>query len=454
MYTLVVFVVLASLDNAALAILPSMLIPVSEDFGVEPSSLGWITATVILVTAVTAVGWGFWGDRGNRKHLLIAGTVIWGAAAWATAGSRTVAAMAAWQLIMAVGLGTIASVGFSVISDFVAPTRRGLAMSFWGLSQGVGTLAGGLLASQVGAEDWRAPFRLVGAVGLAFAVLYLTTLNPRRGRAEPELAGIEYDEVISIGDLPQIARRRTNVWLVVQGITAQLAYGSLIWVPLLYQAKVVEQGYDTVTATRVGGVYAALFQVAAVSSIAAGWLGDRWQRRDPRGRAFLSMIGILGAVPFFLAFFFIPLDGLAVEEGASSYALAQQAVENLVSAPLVGLAFLLAVAAAILTSADSPNWFALISDVNLPEHRGTVFGVGNLANGLGRFAGNWLTGVTAATLITAVAAPLNYAIALALFQAGFLPTSYAYWKASQTSPGDIEDVRAVLRRRASISRES
>ena len=447
-YTVVVFVVLASLDNAALAVLPSMLIPVSDAFGVQPAALGWVTAAVIFITAVTAVGWGFWGDRTNRKNLLIAGTVIWASCSWATAGADSLAELAVWQMLMAVGLGTIASVGFSVISDFIAPSRRGLAMSFWGISQGAGTLAGGLMASQLGAVDWQTPFRVIGIVGLVFAAIYATTLNPRRGRAEPELAGIEYDEVISAADIPQIFRRRTNLWLIVQGVTAQLAYGSLIWVPLLYQAKVLEQGYDAVTATRVGGIYAAMFQVAAVSSIAAGWLGDRWQRRDLRGRAFLSMIGVLGAIPFFLAFFFVPLTGLDVQEGASSWDLALQSIGNLASAPLVGLAFGLAVVAAILTSADSPNWFALISDVNLPEHRGTVFGLGNFANGMGRFAGNWLTGITAASLITAFAAPLNYAIALAMFQVGFLPTGYAYWKASTVCETDIESVRSTLRERA------
>ncbi|NND03643.1 MAG: MFS transporter [Acidimicrobiia bacterium] len=265
---------------------------------------------------------------------------------------------------------------------------------------------------------------------------------------------MDYEGVITLGDIPKIFERRTNLWLIVQGVTAQLAYGSLIWVPLLYQSKVLEQGYSSVTATRVGGMYAAMFQVAAVSSIAAGWLGDRWQQRDLRGRAFLSMFGILGAIPFFIAFFFVPLRGLNVDPASSGLALLADALSNLASAPLVGLAFGLAVVAAVLTSADSPNWFALISDVNFPEHRGTVFGLGNLANGIGRFTGNWLTGVAAATLITSFAAPLNYALALTMFQVGFLPTGYAYWKATKTAPGDIESMRATLIERARASRGS
>ena len=43
----------------------------------------------------------------------------------------------------------------------------------------------------------------------------------------------------------------------------------------------------------------------------------------------------------------------------------------------------LATIALALTSANSPNWFALLADVNPPEHRGTVYSLGNLANGVG-----------------------------------------------------------------------
>ena len=56
---------------------------------------------------------------------------------------------------MAVGPGAIASAGYSAISDFVGPKRRGLAMSFWGISQGIGAGVGIALASQLGSDDYR-----------------------------------------------------------------------------------------------------------------------------------------------------------------------------------------------------------------------------------------------------------------------------------------------------------
>ena len=56
--------------------------------------------------------------------------------------------------------------------------------------------------------------------------------------------------------------------------------------------------------------------------------------------------------------------------------------------PTVGLSLAVAVFALALTSANSPNWFAMIADVNPPEHRGTVYSLGNLVNGFGRAGGN------------------------------------------------------------------
>lgn len=443
------FVVLASLDNAAIALIPSMVPEIESTFGVGTAAVGALTAVQIIVTALTAVAWGYLADSGSRKQLLLFGTLIWSAAMGMSGLTTSFWALFGLQMVAGVGLGSIASVGFSVVSDFVAPKRRGLAMSFWGLSQGIGTLIGSLLASQAGAGNHTPPFMILAIAGLVFALLYLLTFDPPRGYKEPELAGLQdsgdvYEYTISRDQLAEVAGIRTNRWLVLQGLTAQVAYGSLIWVPLLYQEKVIAQGYSTATGQKVGGLFAALFTVGALFSILAGHIGDRWQRRNLGGRAYVSSIGILGAIPFFLLFFWIPLNGLEVTEGASTVTYIGEVFGQLATNPWVAAAFLSAVIALALTSADSPNWFALISDVNLPEHRGTVFGVGNLVNGVGRGVGSALTTATAQTLQKSVPAPLNLALSLSLFQIFFLPTGWCYWKAAHTAPDDIGAVRATL----------
>ncbi|MCP4964304.1 MAG: MFS transporter [bacterium] len=458
-FTIVVFVTLASLDNAALATIPSMVLPVAEALDTSKTAIGFLTATVIFITALSAVGWGYWGDRSDRKRLLFWGTIIWAAGSGLSSTAVVYWQLFAWQVVTAIGLGVIASVGFSVISDFVSPKRRGLAMSFWGLSQGIGGILGGLLASQLGSDDFSKALQVIAILGLAVSLLYLLTFNPPRGLREPALAelhesGAEYDYKIDPEQLKTLSKRRTNVWLILQGLSAQVAYGSLIWVPLLYQEKVMAAGYDLSTATKVGGILGAIFQIGGIFSILAGHIGDRVQRKTLRGRAIVSSIGILGAIPFFLLFFFIPLDSLEVTNGAGTATLLGEVLRNTLTNPWVAATFITSAFAVALTGADSPNWFALISDVNLPEHRGTVFGIANFANGVGRSAGNGLTGAVAGAFETALPPPLNWAVGLSFFQIFFLPTGYCYYRAAQTSPDDIMEVRSILSQRASEQPET
>jgi MFS family permease len=154
------------------------------------SSVTFAIGATYLVSAAAAVGWAYVGDRGNRKPLLMIGTLIWAGGAFVTAIAPTFPAFVGAQLFGAVGLGAVASVGFSGVSDLITPRRRGLVMSFWGLSQGVGMLVGTLLGGLLGSVDWRRPFGVLTVVGLAATVAYFFTYDIRRGESEPQLAGV------------------------------------------------------------------------------------------------------------------------------------------------------------------------------------------------------------------------------------------------------------------------
>ena len=338
LYTIVVFIVLASLDNAAIGAIPAMVKPLTAAFDVSETAITVLTGVQIFVTALVGVAWGYVGDSRSRKGLLLWGTVIWAGGSLLSTTATGYWGFLAWQMVVAIGLGSIASVGFSVVSDLIAPKRRGLAMSFWGLSQGIGVLVGGLLASQLGSDDWTTPIVVIGVAGFLFAGLYLLTFEAPRGYKEPELAalseaGVEYEHRIDRDQLPMLVERRSNRWLILQGVTAQVAYGSLIWVTLLYQEKVLAQGYTESTANKVGGLFAALFTVGALFSILAGHIGDRMQRRSLRGRAIVSAVGILGAIPLFLVFFWVPLNGLDVTDGASTMTLVGEVLRSVVTNP-------------------------------------------------------------------------------------------------------------------------
>lgn len=113
LYSVVVFVLLASLDNVAIGLVPPLYGPIAEAFAVSGRLLGLVTAVSFLVSAVAAVGWAYVGDRTNRKPLLMVGTLLWAAGTGGSALAGGYLTFLAAQLVAAVGLGAVGSVGFS-----------------------------------------------------------------------------------------------------------------------------------------------------------------------------------------------------------------------------------------------------------------------------------------------------------------------------------------------------
>lgn len=447
-YSVVVFVILASLDNVAIGLVPPLYGSIGDTFGVGEGHIALATTVMFLISAVAAIAWAYAGDRTDRKPVLIIGTVIWVAGTAWSGLSGGYPSFLASQVVAAFGLGAVASVSFAVVSDLISPRRRGLVMSFWGLSQGVGTLAGTLVGGLLGYADWREPFLVTATAGIVATLAYVFTYNVPRGDSQPELAGVEYDERIHPDDLPVILRRRTNIWLILQGGTAQIALGSLVWLPVLFRSRAEHQGYSPGTAVLVGSVFATLFQLGGALSILGGLAGDRLQRRTPRGRALVAAVGVLAAVPFYVVLFFVPMR-IEVPDGGSSGQVVKAVLGDVVREPTVGFCLATAIFALMLTSANSPNWFAMLADVNPPEHRGTVYSLGNLVNGFGRAGGNAVVAVVFRGLSGAFPPPLNYAVGLAGFQFFFVPTGIMYWLASRTVAKDMADTHRALLEAAS-----
>lgn len=448
-----VFVVLASLDNAAAGVLPPLYAIIARDLQANEVALGWVTAVYILTLAAAAAFWGYRGDQGRRQSLLLAGTLIWGVAMCLTGLAQNFGQLLAGQLLTAIGVGSIASVGFSVVSDMIPANRRGLALSLWSISQGIGNTFGALLASSIGAFNWRLPFFSIAGMGFLFAFLYLFTDEPQRGQAEPELkplfqSGRGYQHRISRADIRVIFGRRTNRWLIVQGFFLSLAYGSTIWIPRWAIARVQAEGFNLESATIIGNLFVTLFGVGGFLAIPAGHIGDWWQRRNPRGRAILGAIGLLGSIPFLILLFFLPLKGVIIPADGNVLQISGAVLVSLVTNGWVALAFVTALIGIALLSAESPNWAALITDVNLPEHRGTVVGFSRLFRAAANALSVGSTGMAIGRLTAVYPAPTNYAFGLSLFQLIVIPAGLCYLVIARTAPADIAAVKQLLTQRA------
>ncbi|MBD3350407.1 MAG: MFS transporter [Candidatus Lokiarchaeota archaeon] len=235
-FTIVVFILLASIDNAASDAAKSVYWAMEISLGTTDVRLGFINSLLIWIISSSAIFWGYLGDKGNRKRLLLIGTAIW---CVSLVFSPLVKKDIVWLIVevfAGIGLGCIASVGFSVIVDFVSPEKRGLALSFWGLSQGAGSAMGSVIGALYvqKANQWWIPFFTFAIIGFILLILYFFTLDPQRGGSEKELQNVDYEYIIKKEDFKVLLKKKTNLALLFQGLTAQVVWGSITWLPYVF----------------------------------------------------------------------------------------------------------------------------------------------------------------------------------------------------------------------------
>ncbi|GAY74928.1 4-hydroxybenzoate transporter [Sporolactobacillus inulinus] len=93
-------------------------------------------------------------------------------------------------------------------------------------------------------------------------------------------------------------------------------------------------------------------------------------------------------MPLYILLFIFPIDQLSLPNTTNSVILFFSLLGDLVTNPWILTLFIISLFASAAQSANTPNWLALITDVNLPEHRGAVFSIANLFNSFGRTVGN------------------------------------------------------------------
>ena len=456
-YTILVFIALAAFDNIIIGLFPPLFQYIAQDLNVGVAKLGIISAVTILVTAVSSVYWGYLSGKFQRKRLIMLGTFIWVLSVFLTSISQSFLQLLFFQLLTGIGLGCIASIGFSVLTDYIPYGKRGLILSLWGMAQGLGGIAGSLLASLTATNtSWRWPFEIVGFIGLILIILYLFVDEPIRGQSDPELKGLikngdSYNYIIEVRQILPVLLKGSNLYLFLQALFMNISTGSLIWLPTLFILKIQQHGYSMQTAMITSGFLYAIFQIGGMISAYFGHLGDRIQKRSYKGRAYLTAFFVFLTMPLYILMFFMPLDSLLLPNSHDALSILVHLVRQLFTNPWMILLFVLSILASASQSANTPNWLALITDVNLPEHRGTVFSVANLCNSLGRTFGNIGVGVLLSLVITRYPEPKSYMITLSILQIFLIPSALCYLLMAPKNVTDIHNVKNTLKERASQS---
>ncbi|BBO00327.1 MFS transporter [Sporolactobacillus terrae] len=455
-YAISVYVSLAAFDNIVIGLFPPLFSNIAKDLNVAISAMGVVSAVNILATAFSSLFWGYLSGKFHRKRLVIVGTLIWVIGVYLTALSSSYIHLMICQIITGIGLGCVASIGFSALTDYVPYHSRGMVLSLWGMSQGFGGIAGALIASIISSlSNWRLPFEVLAIIGLLLIVFYFFVEEPRFGSMEPELKklmdrGMNYTYRISLGQIMTMLSKRSNLLLFLQGFFMNIATGSLIWLPTLYIARIKALGYGPEIAMIVAAFLYGIFQVGGTLSSYFGYLGDKLQRRSYKARALLTAVFVFLTMPLYILLFIFPIDQLSLPNTTNSVILFFSLLGDLVTNPWILTLFIISLFASAAQSANTPNWLALITDVNLPEHRGAVFSIANLFNSFGRTVGNLGIGAVLAILSMYLDSPSDYIVTMTILQLPLIPSALCYVIMAKYNVRDIHKVKDTLDKRGKI----
>jgi EmrB/QacA subfamily drug resistance transporter len=161
--------------------------PVLKDhFHADYDSVFWVTSGYLLAFAALLLVGGRLGDRFGPKYIYLLGLAVFSVSSLWCGLAASLEMLTVARIVQGVGAALLAPQIFVMITRTFPPDRRGLAMSVWGATTGVGLfagpIAGGVLLDQLG---WQWIFFVnvpIGAVGLALAVWLVPVLPGRQLR--------------------------------------------------------------------------------------------------------------------------------------------------------------------------------------------------------------------------------------------------------------------------------
>lgn len=285
-------------DRQILAIL---LPSIRTEFGATDTQLGALSPAFFWSYVVAGFLIARLAERGVRRSILAAGLAAWSALTGLSGLVQNV-----FQLTLAragVGAGEAAAqpTAGPIIADYFPASRRSTAYAIHALGVHLGILVGFVIGGVVVQRfGWRTAFFLVGAPGLALAVLVRATLRePERGAVDGVKASAETPPFLDV--VRFVWRTRSLRWLAVGAAVATLGGGSLYhWGPsFLVRGRGLDMrtiGFAMGLVTAIGGLAGTL-----LAGVATDWLA----RRDGRAYFWSSAFASLGAIPFILGFLYL-----------------------------------------------------------------------------------------------------------------------------------------------------
>jgi MFS family permease len=260
--------------------------------------IGALSTMFMVVYALAGVPLGRMADRGNRKRLLAAGVVVWGALTAFGALAASYAMLLVSRLGVAVGEAVCAPAATSAIGDLFPPERRARALATFMFGVPLGVALSFAVSGPAGqAWGWRFAMLIAAAPALALVPALLTMAEPVRGAAEAKAT--------PEGSAWGLLRLPAFVWIIASGALVNFnLYSISTFLPAFltrfHGLSVAQAGFWAGIGSGIAGV-------------GGGVLAGKWGDRRPGARARLGAAGIaaVAAVPASLVGILLPAGSAA-----------------------------------------------------------------------------------------------------------------------------------------------
>jgi len=416
-FVVFLFFMFILLHQADKLLISPLTTPIMEEFGINEAQMGAVSSLAILVAAVLYPVWGYLYDRYARAKLIALASFIWGATTWLNALAPNYTLFLVTRSSTGIDDSSYPGI-YSLLSDYFAPKIRGKIYGLIEMSMPLGYMLGLILATALGgALGWRSVFFITGSLGIVLAVVIFFGLKePKRGKAEPELAGLEtiptyrFDRKVALG----LFRKKTLLYLFAQGF-----FGVFPWqVITFWFFRYLETERDLATGQATSVMMVAIIALS-LGYLVGGSIGDFFFRRGRRGRVLTAATGVLLGAVLLTATMNVPQGNLTLFT---------------VLMCLTGLTM----------SVAAPNVMATIHDVAEPEVRSTAQAILSFFENAGSALAPFLAG------LIAVRSSLGNAILL-ISVSTWLVCAALFLLVARYVPRDVEHLRAVMRQRAELS---
>lgn len=284
------------LDRNTIATMRSSII---ESIPMTDAQFGMLTSVFLWTYALFSPVAGFLADRFSRSKVIIFSFIVWSLVTWLTSYATTYDQLVATRVLMGISEAFYLPAAGALIIDYHRNSTQSIATSIHLTGVTLGStlgFIGGWLAEK---HTWQYAFHLFGLVGLAYAVILLFFLKDRpkdpsekndKNKSQGEKAKGNINFGVAVVGL---FKNKPFIYLFLfWGILGIVGWTIMAWLPTFFKEQFS-------LSQSMAGFYATafLYPASIVGLLFAGFLSDRWSKKNRYARILVPIIGLSIAAP-------------------------------------------------------------------------------------------------------------------------------------------------------------